>query len=752
MQIKDIVNRDVVNLTNCEHEPIHIPGSIQPHGFLLAVKAASLVIDFCSANCSQFIQLSHEQLLGKTISEALGNTLADKLNQYISSDHVAAAPLVLDISGRQFSCSVQSSNNMHLLEFEPVVGEEIVVADIYLQAKQFTTYMQEAATLQSLCQSVAEETRAITGYDRVMIYKFDEDYNGEVFAESCNDDLEPFLGLHYPHTDIPVQARELYIKNLMRLIADVNYVPVPLYTIDDAPNKNLDLSFSTLRSVSPIHVQYLHNMGVGATLTISLIYEGKLWGLIACHHYSPKYITMHTRIAAQLQGHFLTSQISVRQDAEEYTVSRTVNKALEALLSQVFSTEMLSFQNLVQQPGLLQIANAGGVILMVDDDIYTQGAVPSNKQIKELAAWLYMHSNPAGFYTEKLIDIYPAAKEMNMAAGIVFHSLGSGYNNCIIWCRPEALQEVNWAGDPQKAIVKDDKGLSPRKSFELWKEVKKWESAKWQKPELVAAANFASALQKHVHMLFLSKEELKQRKLSEKLKEANAELENINWIGSHDLKEPLRKIQMFASRVLESEDDTTAGLMLESIKKMSESASRMQILIKDILSYSKLTHIEDGFKDVSLNDIMNDVINELSVEINQKHAVVEVGTLPVIKAIPVLMRQLFVNLLTNSLNFSQPGIAPHIIINAEITSEVPGVEDRSSFHKITISDNGVGFDNQFNETIFKVFTRLQQHEEQHGTGVGLALCKKIMQNHNGYISAHGVPGKGAELYLYFPAR
>jgi chemotaxis family two-component system sensor kinase Cph1 len=313
-----------------------------------------------------------------------------------------------------------------------------------------------------------------------MIYRFDEDYNGEIFAESRIETVEPFLGLHYPHTDIPIQARELYVKNLLRLIVDVNYTPIPIYTIDDTEKKNLDLGLSTLRSVSPIHIQYLHNMGVGATLTISLMHENRLWGLIACHHYSPKYINSNTRIAAQLQGHFLTSQIAVRLGAEEYDVSKKVNKALDELLAQVFSTTSVSSDKIINEPALLTLTNAGSVIIAIDDKLYSQGSVPPDDEIKKLINWLQTYSSPTGFSTSNLSKLYPDAKKYcNILSGIIFHSLGNDPNNCIIWCRPEALQEVHWAGNPDKAIIKDEKGLSPRKSFELWKEVKNCESKEW---------------------------------------------------------------------------------------------------------------------------------------------------------------------------------------------------------------------------------------------------------------------------------
>ena len=753
MQIKDIVNRDVVNLTNCEHEPIHLPGSIQPHGFLLGLKLNDFTIGFCSENCFEYIGVKHVQLLGKGIEDLFGSDQTKKLREYISlKEGSSTAPLQLELQNKYFTCTIHRSSDIFLLEFEPRSDEKIAIADIYLQTKQFTLYMQNANTLQMLCQSVTEETRALTGYDRVMIYKFDKDYNGEVFAESKAESIEPFLGLHYPQTDIPVQARELYIKNLMRLIVDVNFTPVPLYTIDDAENKNLDLSFSNLRSVSPIHIQYLKNMGVAATMSISLMHENRLWGLIACHHYSAKYISSDIRIAAQLQGHFLTSQISVRELAEEYNGAKEVNKALANLLAQVFSTDTINLERIVRQDELLLLTNANGVIVLVEDNVYSHGNVPAVNDIKDLAKHLHTHYAQTGFHTANLSSIYPDAPQLNdTASGIIYHSLGSTHDSdsCIIWCRKESLQEVHWGGNPQKAVIKDANGLSPRKSFELWKEIRKGESFLWQKPELDAGTNFANALQKHVHMIFLANEEMVQRRLSEKLKDANAELENLNWIASHDLKEPLRKIQVFASMILE--DDDISASITKTVNKMNESAQRMQTLIGDVLAYSRLSYGDNGSEHVSFYDLAKQVTSELEYEINEKNAVVEYESLPDINGIPFLLKQLLISLFRNSLKFSKANISSHIKISGgEIVASPVDPDSKVEFHKINIADNGIGFANEYKNSIFRVFSKLNSHGQYGGSGIGLALCTKIMKSHNGHITAEGNPGVGATFSLYVP--
>jgi two-component system, chemotaxis family, sensor kinase Cph1 len=325
MKIKNLVPDHVVTITNCESEPIHIPGSIQPYGFLLAVKMEDYSIAFASKNCETYFQLPLIEILGKNLNlffdpEEINTFIA----QYKFDGSEMERPFVFSLLGKLFSTSAHKSGVTIVLEMEPFAEEHSYLPELYIQTKRFAYHTERSDNLKNLCRDIANETKLITGYDRVMIYRFDKDYNGEVYAESKQEDLEPFLGLFYLHTDIPAQARELYFRNHIRMIADVNYEAVPLFTMEaeDITSNTLDLSLSFLRSVSPIHIQYLKNMGVAASFSISLIHNKKLWGLISCHHCTPKYIPYYARLAAHLQAVFLQSQIEVRQVADEFELTK----------------------------------------------------------------------------------------------------------------------------------------------------------------------------------------------------------------------------------------------------------------------------------------------------------------------------------------------------------------------------------------------------------------------------------------------
>ena len=748
MKIKDIVNRDIVTLTNCEHEPIHIPGKIQPHGFLLGL-TSEWKIEYCTDNISSFVSVSHTEVLGKTLIEVFGKKATQQILEYINEDAIQDVfPLEIALLGKLFQISIHKSFDIYVLEAETLFSGKEKLVDVYTQTIQFVNQMNNTKSLKDLCKLVVQGTRKITGYDRVMIYRFDKDYNGEVYAEDCREDLEPFLGLHYPHTDIPAQARELYIKNQLRLIVDMDYEAVPIFTIDDKEDKNLDLSLSILRSTSPIHVEYLKNMGVGATLTISLVHHGKLWGLIACHHYSKKNISPEIRLAAKLQGQFITSQIDIRQSNDENVNAQTTSLALEQLTGLELPLLQNSIETIVAAPQLLKVCNAAGVSISAMGKIYKNGLTPSDEKIENLIEQINGHIADKNFTTNKLSDHFPEFGQFSDFAGIIYHSLGSG--NHIIWYRPETISEINWGGDPEKSIIKDKTGLHPRNSFNIWKQIIKNQSSLWKQYEINRAIQYAHALHNQLIMIMLTEEEEKYRTQSEVLKETNSELENLNWISTHDLQEPLRKIQLFTSKMLDEPEVVQLESVSGSLQRIAKSASRMRALLDDILKFSRIKYTRETLQEIDLNDILDLTLGEIKETMAESNAVIQFDKLPKVHAVSFLMRQLFSNIIQNSLKFVHEDKSPVIKITSSSEPELMKYSDKIYCHWICFSDNGIGFEQQYAENIFKVFGRLHNQEKYGGSGVGLALCKKIMQTVGGTIHAVGKPGEGTDIVLYFP--
>ncbi|OLY90641.1 Bacteriophytochrome (light-regulated signal transduction histidine kinase) [Cnuella takakiae] len=752
MNLRDVSIQGKVTLTNCESEPIHIPGAIQPHGVLIALDEQGSIL-FCSANCHKAFDKDPKAILKQKLSD-LDPSLEAQISAIINQDRWPATPFEYHGNNEPWTVLVHQSGDLFIVELEARAGNAAPL-DLFDQTHEFVRVIERSRSLRDLCQRIAEQTRRLSGYDRVMIYKFDRDYNGQVFAESRKETVEPFLDLHYPHTDIPAQARELYLRNPMRMIADVNYEMVPLLTTEDCGHTTLDLGEASLRSVSPIHIQYLKNMGVGATLTVSLITEGKLWGLITCHHYSAKILDIRTRNAVLLQGHFLTSQIKVREVAEEYEVHRVVEAHLQQLLHVIpqdgdFHIKFESFSS------LLGVANASGAAILHNGKVYTRGLVPSNDKIQQLFNWLASTVKGMVFSTTHLVEHYLEGDKLSkFAAGIIYHKLGNPKRDAVIWFREEMEQTINWAGDPNDAVKKvKEHQLTPRSSFAIFKEQVRYYCRDWKISELNAATRFASALQNQFHLEYLLLEEAQQRLLNEKLTKANKELANINWITSHDLKEPLRKILIFTSKVMMEEGKQLSDTIINSLNRIEKSALRMQMLVNDITTYTFADDKQHTLVTTDLNTILAEVIAVFEEEMDHLGIRVVADPLPHVRAMPFQMRQLFNNLIGNAIKFAQKGKPLVITIQTEeitASSVTPAMLTQGKvYHLIEISDNGIGFDSKYSDKLFDIFYRLHDQQSYSGTGMGLAICKRIVENHDGAIIADGQTGVGASFQIFLP--
>lgn len=747
--IKSIQLQTDVNLENCDQEPIHIPGSIQPHGVLLGLREPDFIINYCSANINEFTGFAPESVLGKPASALLHPDELHKLHLYIKNWNTELVdPLKIQFGNGKFYALLHKSGDTWIAELEPDgTHEHYSLVDFYHCVSGFVSQLHDVSSLRELCHNIASQTRNITGYDRVMVYRFDENYNGEIFAESKRDDLEPFLNLHYPHTDIPVQARALYMLNKMRMITDVYYQPVPILTLNefqDNNNQPLDLSLSFLRSVSPIHCEYLQNMGVAATLVISLIRDNKLWGMLTCHHYSPKNIPNAIRIAAKLQGYFLTSQIGVRERADEHACEIDTNKILFELSQYVLYEQDFIEKLLHHSEDMLKLTASHGMAIIVNRKIKTAGITPPHEEISALANWLDEDIHEEFFFTYKLADHYPGAEKIKEAgAGILACSSGKIKGNTIIWFRPEIEKTVNWAGDPEKAIIKKPDGfrLSPRKSFELWKQAVRLQSQPWRECEVQAGIKLATTVQSQLYVRNLRTEEEKYRNLSEELQQTNKELEHFNWISSHDMREPLRMIAIYSQKLfkkyieaIDEEGQNALTVILDNVKRMNR-------LINSVLEYSSLGRIDLSLRKVNCMHLISNVIKELQADVDSSAAKIEFENIPdEISCDPGLMNDVFLNLIHNAIKFrSERPLEIHI-----------SAEKQENNWQFAIKDNGIGISEKYKEKIFVILQKLQPHEDQSGTGIGLAVVKKIVEMHGGKIWVESQPGNGATFYFTLP--
>ncbi|WP_432560967.1 SpoIIE family protein phosphatase [Kineococcus sp. SYSU DK003] len=478
-----------VDLTNCDREPIHIPGAIQPHGFLLALDRVTSEVVIASETTATHLGRPVQEVLGRPLREVLGEQLAAEVLAVEVSDALSE-PLRarLDLpsgAGTDVDVVLHLSGERLVVEVEPAGTSTGVSPVSYRSARAAVSRLSETSTLDELCRQLAREIRQLTGFDRVMVYRFDAQWNGEVVAEDRREDLNAFLGLHYPASDIPAQARRLYTVNWTRLIADISYVPSRLHPlVDPVTSAPLDLSFSVLRSVSPIHVEYLRNMGVTASMSVSLVQDGELWGLIACHHYSGAHRPSYdARSAAEFLGQTASQLIAGRQRSDERDDALRAQELLAAVVADVSSSGRDPLSSLVTDPRLLELMGAGGAALWDGTRMETIGRVPGRVALQRIATTL-ARDDGAPTFTDHLASLLPQLAEFEReAAGAL--RVGLGTDRWLLWVRPEQEEVVDWGGDPHNkelaAAEGPDVRLSPRKSFEKWREVVRGRSMPWQR-------------------------------------------------------------------------------------------------------------------------------------------------------------------------------------------------------------------------------------------------------------------------------
>ena len=474
-----------VDLDNCAAEPIHIPGAIQPHGRLIAVTEPDLTIAVVSANVTDAANR-----VGQDLGELVGPENRAAIDAARSSDWVQRSDNVVLMRGvRTFTATLHRAAPYLVIEIEDAGDESRQPASIVREA---AVALQASTSVLAVAEKAARWVRSLTGFDRVMVYRFDTDWNGEVIAEDKRDDLNAFLGLHYPATDIPAQARELYRRNWLRVIPDILYEPVPLIPpVAYDSRRPLDLGGSTLRSVSPIHVEYLANMGVSASMSVSIVIKGELWGLIACHHYAGRH---RPDVAARNAAEFLAQLISMRIAETEEADIRARTLELVALADEVAGELALPDTPDVadvlrhHQDAVLGLAAAAGAVVVTEGTWCRLGDVPGDDVVQRLIdEW----SPDVPVLRSDRISGEPVGGALALA-------LTPDRRDVVMWFRPELVRQVDWGGDPHNAKLAAEEGdhvrLSPRKSFERWRETVRGHAEPWQDSEVRAATRFSRHL------------------------------------------------------------------------------------------------------------------------------------------------------------------------------------------------------------------------------------------------------------------
>jgi light-regulated signal transduction histidine kinase (bacteriophytochrome) len=730
----------VLDLSACAREQIRTPGSIQPHGFLLTLSEELMVLQ-ASANLGDWAGRPAAAAVGCLLAEVIGNAAALRLAPELASQ-LGPRPhylgTVSTANGRNFDVLGHRWDGVIILEFEAVERDEPAgFRHLYPLIGDFLLKVNDAASIESIAQLACQHIRAVTGFGRVMVYQFDADGHGHVTAESKEDDYHSYMGQHFPASDIPTQARELYALSRIRLIQDANYTAAPLVpSRNPVTGKPNDLSFAALRSVSPVHLQYMRNMHTMASMSVSLMVKGRLWGLISCHNADPAPVSFEKRTACEQLGQILALCIESREDAHELQFRLDVRRIMVSMLAGL--TQGSNFIDNLSSvfPELLRFARASGVAIVVDDRVLASGDTPDEGDILGLVDWLAAHDHGEVYHTDKLSAAWPQAGSITRnASGLLALPISRIHKHYLLWFRPEFVRTIEWAGNPHE---KDNAPtpLSPRSSFAAWRETIHGTSLPWHPGEVELALEFRTAL------LGIALERAEQMaELAEELGRSNKELEAFSYSVSHDLRAPLRHIVGFADLLIESAGSEDGQQRLRFLKNIKDAARMAGKLVDDLLSFSQMGRASLHPHMVDMNDLVRDCIGKLALEARGRNIEWDIAPLPAVHADPTFLHLAMYNLLSNAVKFTGQRDPAVIRVSAE---DHPG---ETVFH---VADNGAGFNMDYVHKLFGVFQRLHRMEDFQGTGIGLANVRRIVERHNGRVWANSVQGEGATFSFALP--
>lgn len=481
----------------CGRVPLNQTNLIQPHGVLLIVDSGDFRIIQLSENASDIFGMDFKEVVSKCLFDFIDKSQIEKFKERFQAKNTGKLPFTLLFPTGDYLASVQSSDHLLVIEIEKEkrsVTNTDSFLDIYQELKYAMTAVEAANTTEEACTIAVKELKRISGFDKIMIYQFDAEWNGDVIAEVKEEGMDAYFGLKFPASDVPKQARDLYKKTPYRLIPNVEYAPVRLYpVINPSTNAFTDLSFSNLRSVAGVHLEYLKNMGVAASMSTRILVDGQLWGLIACHHRTAKYLSFEMCSVFELLSNVVSAKISAVQKQDVFTYRSTMQNLYASLLEDIYKEESLhgSFENKKEE--LLKLLSADGVAFVNNHQIFSVGNTPDEPDVAEMILWLQSNITNGVYHNSHLSSVFePSEKYAEVASGVLVLPIQPERGSYILAFRPEALQKVNWGGNPNEAVQfeADGKKYHPRNSFNRWQQTVRQTSIPWKSEEIEVAQNF----------------------------------------------------------------------------------------------------------------------------------------------------------------------------------------------------------------------------------------------------------------------
>jgi two-component system, chemotaxis family, sensor kinase Cph1 len=733
------------DLTTCDREPIHIPGSIQPHGVLLVIDRQRCCVDQVAGDTQSITGMGHSQIIGQPISAVLDAEATAFVTETVKSTaHFVAPSMRLGVGPMQgdarFDLTLHALGDTAIVELEPVRSASSGADDPIVQLKSMMAAVQHTANLQECCDAAATVMRALTGFDRAMVYRFLPNGSGVVIAERSNAGLESFLGLHYPASDIPKQARELYRRNWLRAIPNIDYVPAPLQPAINARTRQpIDMSHCDLRSVSPIHLEYLRNMGVCASLSASIICQGELWGMLVLHNYSPHHVSAGLRVACETFAQILSLHVEAKVYAQTSLLRTEKREIRDGLVARLSGRSDIGA--VLASPDLLNYLDATGAAVCLEGQLHLVGDTPSAAQIIDLVEWLNRVTQPL-FQSEHLASEYaPAANFAASASGLIAAGVSRLPRDYLLWFRPEMGLTVRWAGDPTKQMKVDRHGtrLTPRGSFTEWLEVTRMQSAPWTDVDLEAAEALRVVLLesvlKNVDVARREREFEQTRVMAEQLEirvaqrteQLRALAVDLDAVEDRERRQIARDLHDDLSQILAAARIRLAALCQHPVSEVAAVAAAIDSLVARANSAVRSLASQlapDVLHELGLSPALDWLAEEVEGTYGIRVTVYDDGQ-P--KPLPQALR--------STLYRAARELLINVAKHAKTDSANVTIKRDGNQVSLQVADAGIGFDHAI---------------EPGGRGLGLISLRERLSYMGGSMQLHTAPGKGTVAILTAP--
>ncbi|MEM9137820.1 MAG: ATP-binding protein, partial [Cyanobacteria bacterium P01_F01_bin.42] len=708
------------------------PGAIQAHGVLLVIDPKTLAIRAASANASTLFSVTGEDLLRSSLADLLTESEVEQIQSWHQSTLQARYSIVL--SRLKSSLSIHQTENGWICEFEALRDQN--TTDSFESLRLALEPIYRASSVQSLLNLAVHQCSQLSGFERAMVYRFDHQGAGEVVAEERDEEAIAYLGMHFPAADIPVAVRQLYHGGLIRYVPNLDAQFFNLVTDNPAlfPPEQIDLRQSLLRSVDRCCVTYHQNMGVKAFIVMPLCIDQTLWGLLALHHSQLRYLSLQQREMLSLIGQSISLALgnALKQESLAY---EAYLKRLQSELIRALS-ESNTFEEVLIQPTLKlpELVQAQGVAICLSRGITLIGDTPDGDQVLELLTWAQTQVTDFIFATDRLPLIYePARQYQNRAAGVLLLNISAQLNVAILWFRQEQKQLVNWAGNPSEPMrTESDGNFGPRQSFENWQEIIQSTSKPWLESEIENARGLRAAIS---GIALRRADEL--ARINQELEQSNEELASFAYAASHDLKEPLRGIYNYTTFLIEDYADLLDDAGIDRMQALLRLTKRMDQLIDALLKFAQMRQADFVARDVDLHGLVESVVDMIRISRGESaFSLIVPRPLPTIESDPVLLQELFSNLISNALKYNES--TPKTIEIGYLNSDE---QQKLKSHPLIrrgrktlfyVCDNGIGIKLRHQKSIFRLFKRLHARDRYGGgTGAGLTIVKKIVERHGG---------------------